>query len=161
MELGFMLAILGAVTVAGLGGIGSATGVAIAGAAASGILSEEPEKFGNTIVLVALPGTQGFYGFAIGVIMLYYMGLFAATPKSISVAQGLAFLATGFFCGLVQWWSAVYQGKVCASAASIVAKNPEHSMKGVVYAVMVETYAVLAFLTALIVILKGIVPGLQ
>ncbi|MDD5260165.1 MAG: V-type ATP synthase subunit K [bacterium] len=160
MELGFMIAVLGAVMVAGLGGIGSAIGVAIAGAAASGVLSEEPEKFGNTIVLVALPGTQGFYGFAIGVIMLYYMGLFAAAPKNISVAQGLAFLATGFLCGLVQWWSAVYQGKVCAAAVSIVAKNPEHSMKGVVYAVMVETYAVLAFLTALIVILKGIVPGL-
>jgi V/A-type H+/Na+-transporting ATPase subunit K len=161
MELGFMFAIFGAVLVAGLGGIGSANGVAIAGSAASGVLSEEPEKFGNTIVLVALPGTQGFYGFAIGVIMLYYMGLFAPTTKIISIAQGFSFLTVGLLCGLVQWWSAVYQGKVCAAAVSIVAKNPEHSMKGVVYAVMVETYAVLAFLTALIVLLKGIAPGLK
>lgn len=161
MELGLMLAILGVVACAGLSGIGSATGVAIAGSAASGVLSEEPEKFGNTILLVALPGTQGFYGFVIAVLMLIYLGAFGAAFKTIAVTQGLAFLATGFFCGLVQWWSAVYQGKVCAAAISIVAKNPEHSMKGVVYGVMVETYAVLGFLTALIVLLKGIAPGLK
>ncbi|MBI5555095.1 MAG: V-type ATP synthase subunit K [Elusimicrobia bacterium] len=161
MELGLMLAILGVVACAGLSGIGSATGVAIAGSAASGVLSEEPEKFGNTILLVALPGTQGFYGFVIAVLMLIYLGAFGTVFKTIAVTQGLAFLATGFFCGLVQWWSAVYQGKVCAAAISIVAKNPEHSMKGVVYGVMVETYAVLGFLTALIVLLKGIAPGLK
>lgn len=161
MELGLMLAILGVVACAGLSGIGSATGVAIAGSAASGVLSEEPEKFGNTILLVALPGTQGFYGFVIAVLMLIYLGAFGAAFKTIAVTQGLAFLVTGFFCGLVQWWSAVYQGKVCAAAISIVAKNPEHSMKGVVYGVMVETYAVLGFLTALIVLLKGIAPGLK
>jgi len=51
-------------------------GVAIAGSAASGVLSEEPEKFGNTILLVALPGTQGFYGFVIAVLMLIYLGAF-------------------------------------------------------------------------------------
>ncbi|MDD5492313.1 MAG: V-type ATP synthase subunit K [bacterium] len=161
MEIGLMLAILGVVACAGLSGIGSATGVAIAGSAASGVLSEEPEKFGNTILLVALPGTQGFYGFVIAVLMLIYLGAFGTAFKTVSVSQGLAFLATGFFCGLVEWWSAVYQGKVCAAAVSIVAKNPEHSMKGVVYGVMVETYAVLGFLTALIVLLKGIAPGLQ
>ncbi len=161
MELGLMLAILGVVACAGLSGIGSATGVAIAGSAASGMLSEEPEKFGNTILLVALPGTQGFYGFVIAILMLIYLGAFGPAFKTIAVTQGLAFLATGFFCGLVQWWSAVYQGKVCAAAISIVAKNPEHSMKGVVYGVMVETYAVLGFLTALIVLLKGIAPGLK
>ena len=161
MEIGVMLAILGVVACAGLSGIGSATGVAIAGSAASGVLSEEPEKFGNTILLVALPGTQGFYGFVIAVLMLIYLGAFGTAFKAVSVPQGLAFLATGVFCGLVEWWSAVYQGKVCAAAVSIVAKNPEHSMKGVVYGVMVETYAVLGFLTALIVLLKGIAPGLQ
>lgn len=161
MELGLMLAILGVVCCAGLAGIGSATGVSIAGSAASGVMSEEPEKFGSTVILVALPGTQGFYGFVIAILMLIYLGAFGQAFKTVSTAQGLAFLATGFFCGLVQWWSAVYQGKVCASAVSIVAKNPEHSMKGVVYGVMVETYAVLGFLTALIVLLRGIVPGLQ
>lgn len=161
MELGLMLAILGVVACAGFAGIGSATGVAIAGSAASGVMSEEPEKFGNTIILVALPGTQGFYGFVISVLMLIYIGAFGTVFKAVTVPQGLAIFATGFFCGLVEWWSAVYQGKVCAAAISIVAKNPDHYMKGVVYGVMVETYAVLGFLTALIVLLKGIAPGLK
>lgn len=161
MDLGLTIAILGVVLCAGLGGIGSAVGVAIAGSAASGVISEEPEKFGNTVILVALPGTQGFYSFVIAILMLIYIGAFGPVMKAVTLAQGFAFLVTGVLCGIVELWSAVYQGKVCASSISIVAKNPEHSMKGVVYGVMVETYAVLGFLTALIVLLKGIAPGLK
>ena len=52
-----------------LGGMGSAKGVGIVGEAASGVLSEDPEKFGQCLVLQALPGTQGIYGFLIGCLL--------------------------------------------------------------------------------------------
>lgn len=58
---GNTLAILGA-TIAALAGIGSAMGVGIAGQAASAVVAEDPKKFGKTIILQALPGTQGIYG---------------------------------------------------------------------------------------------------
>ena len=35
-------------------------GVGIAGQAASGVVSEDPDKFGKVLVLQALPGTQAF-----------------------------------------------------------------------------------------------------
>ena len=61
MITGNVFALLGA-AVAALAGIGSAIGVGIAGQAAAGVLAEDPKKFGKTLILQALPGTQGIYG---------------------------------------------------------------------------------------------------
>ena len=66
---GNALAILGAV-IAALAGIGSAMGVGIAGQAASGVVAEDPKKFGKTIFLQALPGTQGIYGLIIAFLIM-------------------------------------------------------------------------------------------
>ena len=55
---GNFLAVLGAALAVGLGGIGSAKGVGIAGEAAAGLIAEDPDKFGQTLILQALPGTQ-------------------------------------------------------------------------------------------------------
>ena len=46
MPMGFLMALLGAALAVILSGIGSAIGVGLAGQAASGIMSEDPEKFG-------------------------------------------------------------------------------------------------------------------
>ena len=48
--------------------------------------------------------------------------------------------------------SAKSQGKVSAAAINILAKNEEHQTKGIIYAVMVETYAILAFVFSLILL---------
>ena len=61
---GSYLAILGA-AIAALAGIGSALGVGVAGEAASGVVAEDPKKFGQALILQALPGTQGIYGLLI------------------------------------------------------------------------------------------------
>ncbi|HCJ66578.1 MAG TPA: V-type ATP synthase subunit K [Elusimicrobia bacterium] len=156
-----MLSILGAAIAAALSGAGTAWGVSIPGRAANGLLSEEPEKFGNCLILVALPGTQGIYGFISGVIILITLGLLGGEPKHPTLLQGLAFLGVGIFQATVQWVSSIYQGKVCAAGIAIVAKHPEDSMKGVVNGVIVETYAVLGLLITLLLILFGIAPTLK
>ncbi len=161
-NLGLMLAYVAAAIAAMGSGAGSAAGVSIPGRAASGLLSEEPEKFGNTLILVALPGTQGIYGFITGVIMLINLGAMGGGElKHPTVAQGIAFLGIGIFQAVVQSVSSIYQGKVCAAGIAIVAKHPEESMKGVVNGVMVETYAVLGLLISLLLLFKGVVPTLQ
>ncbi len=160
-DLGLTLSLLGAAIAAMVSGAGAAWGVSIPGRAASGLLSEEPEKFGNTLILVALPGTQGIYGFITGVIMLIILGAFGGGLKHPTTAQGAAILGIGIFQGIVQWISSVYQGKVCAAGIAIVAKHPEESMKGVVNGVIVETYAVLGLLITLLLLFFGVVPTLK
>jgi len=54
--------------------------------------------------------------------------------------------------GFVGWVSAKAQGKTSAAGIAILAKNEEHSTKGIIYAVMVETYALLAFVISLILV---------
>ena len=47
-----------------LSGVGSAFGVTYGGNASVGAMKKDPTAFGNYMVLSALPGTQGLYGFA-------------------------------------------------------------------------------------------------
>ncbi|MFA7533758.1 MAG: V-type ATP synthase subunit K, partial [Tissierellaceae bacterium] len=66
---GVFFAGLGIAVAVFLSGIGSAKGVGLVGEAASGLMIEEPEKFGKSLVLQLLPGTQGLYGFVIGLML--------------------------------------------------------------------------------------------
>lgn len=137
--LGLALAYAG-VFLAVMAGIGSAIGVGIAGEAASGVVTEEPSRFVPALVLQALPGTQGIYGFVVGFLLLGKLELIQ------TIAQGWLFLLASlpvFLGGLI---SAIYQGKVCASAINMIAKRPDELAKGIIFAVVVEFYAILAFL---------------
>ena len=142
---GVVFAALG-IAVAMLSGIGSAIGVGTVGEAASGLIIEEPEKFGRSLVLQLLPGTQGLYGFVIALMVLGKLDV------NMTVANGLYLLFACTPVGIVGWLSAIAQGKTAAAGISILAKNEEHSTKGIIYAVMVETYALLAFVVSLILV---------
>ena len=62
---GLALALLGAGLAAVLSGIGSAKGTGMAGEAGTGLLCEDPSKFGKVLILQVIPGTQGLYGLSI------------------------------------------------------------------------------------------------
>ncbi|MCD5401065.1 permease, partial [candidate division NPL-UPA2 bacterium] len=86
MELGLGLALLGAAVATLLSGMGSAMGIGIAGQTAAGVISEDPDKFGLTLVLTALPGTQGIYGLVMGFLILMETGVLAGAPIPLSTA---------------------------------------------------------------------------
>ena len=65
MEMNLLIAYVGIAIMVGLSGIGSAYGVTIAGNASIGALKKNDSAFGNFLVLTALPGTQGLYGFPV------------------------------------------------------------------------------------------------
>ena len=147
MTLGQALAVLGA-ALAALAGVGSALGVGVAGEAANGVMAEDPNKFGQTLVLQALPGTQGIYGLLVAFLILSKIGLLGGGIKDVSVYSGLALLASGAPVGLVGIWSGYAQGKAAAAGIQLIAKRPSELAKGMIYAAMVETYAVLALLVS-------------
>jgi V/A-type H+-transporting ATPase subunit K len=155
MEIGMICAITGAVIVMVISGTGSAIGVAISGAAAAGVMSEDPEKFGRMIPLIGIPGTQGFYGFLIGFLVLNKLSLLGGAVKTPSASQGIEILAICFFASIVESVSAVWQGKVSASAIYIVAKRPEELGKAMVLPIFVEIYAILG-LVASFLLLMGV-----
>ena len=129
-------------------GIGSARGVGIVGEAAAGLITEEPEKFGKSLVLQLLPGTQGLYGFVIGLMVFLKLDL------TMNLGTGLYLFFACLPIAFVGWKSAIAQAKTAAAGISILAKNPEHNTKGIIYSAMVETYALLAFLMSLLLVFK-------
>lgn len=143
---GMVFGALGVAIAVGMSGIGSAKGVGIVGQSAAGLLSEQPEKFGKALVLELLPGTQGLYGFVIG--LLAFFKLNATT----SLAQGLYLLFACLPIAICGLWSGIAQGKASAAGIQILAKNPEHTTKGMVLAAMVETYALLGFVVSFLLV---------
>lgn len=144
-------AILGAAFAMIFAGAGSAKGVGLVGEAASGVVTEDPDKFSQVLVLQLLPGTQGIYGLLTAIIILTRTGfLGGAAPTAV---QGAMYFAASLPIAFVGFWSAIAQGKAAAAGVGIVAKKPQELSKGIIFAVMVETYAILALLVSLLSIL--------
>ncbi len=150
------LALLGAALSVILAGIGSARGVGIVGEAASGLVSENPDRFGQCLLLQALPGTQGIYGLLIAFVILFRLGLLGGSYQPIELATGMSYFFAALPMAFVGYFSAVAQGRVSASAVGIIAKNPGDLAKGITFAAMVETYAVLALLASILMLFFGI-----
>lgn len=152
MDWGSVFAYAGVAVAVIFSGFGSSIGVGLGGQVSAGVISEDPGKFGKTIVLTALPGTQGIYGFVIGMLILLIK--LPAFKAGIPLDAGLMFFLAGFPVGLVGLVSGIWQGKVAAAGIGVVAKRPEEASKGIVYAGMVETYAILSFLISFLLLFR-------
>ncbi|HTY45244.1 MAG TPA: V-type ATP synthase subunit K [Patescibacteria group bacterium] len=155
MDIGLTLALAGAAIVMAISGTGSAIGVALAGQAAGGVMSEDPEKFGKMIPLIGIPGTQGFYGFLIGFLVLNKLNLLGAAIKIPTLYQGMQIFAICTLVSVVESVSAVWQGKVSVASVYLVAKKPEEAGKALVLPIFVEIYAILG-LAAAFLLLQGV-----
>ena len=160
LDYGIAIALLGAALATFMTGIGSSIGLGIAGRAATGVLSEKPERYGLMTILVVLPSTQGIYGFVIGLFVMIKLNMFGGGIESLTVAQGLQLLGACLPVAIAGMFSAIHQGKTCAGGILMSAKRPEMGVKaGVVYAALVEFYAILGFLISLLAIMMGIQVG--
>ena len=137
MDVNLFIAYLGIGLMIALSGIGSAFGVTIAGNAGLGAL-KKVDKFGNFLVLTALPGTQGLYGFA-GYFLLNSFGILTA---AITPLQAAAVFGGGLALGLVGLFSAIRQGQVCANGMSAIGQDV--FSKTLIFAVFPELYAIVA-----------------
>lgn len=143
---GIIFAILGMATATVFSGIGSSKGVGMTGEAAAALTTSQPEKFGQALILQLLPGTQGLYGFVIAFL------IFTNLSGDLSVVQGLGYLGASLPIAFTGLFSGIAQGKVAAAGIQILAKKPEHSTKGIIYAAMVETYAILGFVISFLLV---------
>ncbi len=123
----------------GLAGIGSAFGVSMGGNASIGALKKNDEAFGNYMVLSALPGTQGLYGF---------MGYFILSPylvAGMTWATAAAIFGAGLALGFVGLLSGIRQGQVCANGIAAIGSGHDVFGNTLILAVFPELYAIVAF----------------
>ncbi len=137
----------------GIPGIMSALAVGSAGVTAAGITAEQPERFGNLFVLEILPGTQGFYGFIVGVLIMIGTGILGGGTVNLAQGLGLTALAASV-PAILQGFTAYWQSQVASASCGAVAKRPETFGNLVVYTVMPETYAILGFLASFLLLIS-------
>jgi V/A-type H+-transporting ATPase subunit K len=152
LEGGLGWAMIGAAFAVSLGCIGSARGIKIAASQAAGIMSEKPELFGKLLILMALPGTQGFYSLICAILIALWTGLIGGSV-ALAPVKGIAIMAIGIGMGFVEWKSAVFQGETSAAAINLVAKQPDTAGRAILLPALVETYALVALLAAIVLVL--------
>ncbi|MBN1794103.1 MAG: ATPase [Candidatus Omnitrophica bacterium] len=149
MTLALFLAFIGAACMVGMSGCGSAVGVSIGGSATIGAIKKREEAFAPSLVLSALPGTQGLYGFA-----AFFIMKDALTP-AITMFQAVAILGAGLIMGFAGLISAIQQGRVCANGIAGIGAGADVFGKTMILAVFPELYAIVAFASCFLI--KGII----
>ena len=152
LSTGAALGMLGAGLAVCLAGAGSARGTGLAGEAGTGLLCEDPSKFGKVLILQVIPGTQGLYGLVVGFICLMRMGLLDGSYVDLSLIDGLRYLAVCLPIAIGGGVSAVAQGRVAAGSINLLAKKPDDWSKGMVLCITVEFYAILSLLISIIML---------
>lgn len=148
------LAIAGAALAVGLAGIGSAIGIGYAGQTSLGAMSEDTTHFARYLMLTALPGTQGIYGFVIGFLIMLWSGIFSGEAATLTIQKGWQFFFSSLPIALAGFLSAIHQGRVCAAGVEMTVKKPNEVGKALVLGVFVEFYAVLGFLMSIILLTR-------
>ena len=93
--------------------------------------------FGSYMILSALPGSQGLYGF---VCFFMVQGLLTA---DITMFQASAVFGAGLLVGLVNLMAAYFQSKVCANGIAAVGNGHDVMGKTLILAAFPELYAIL------------------
>ncbi len=153
---GLSIALIGIGLAAGMAFSGSATGVGIAGRTTAGVLSEKPHLFGIMLILQALPGTQGFYGLVAAFLTIVRLGLMEGALPQLSVYQGVQVFASLIPIMLGEYISAIWQGEAAAASALMVAKEEGMTGRSLIIPALVETYAVLALLITIMLLLFAV-----
>ena len=137
MTSALILAYLGVVLMVGVAGIASAVGTSICGMTAVGAMKKNSSAFGSYMILSALPGSQGLYGF---VCFFMVQNLLTA---DITMFQAAAVFGAGLLVGLVNLLAAYYQAKVCANGIAAIGNGNDVMGKTLILAAFPELYAIL------------------
>lgn len=135
---------IGPAMVMALGCIGSSIGCGIAGMASHGVMTRVDEGHGKFIAISAIPSSQSIYGF---ILMIMMKG--ALKAGTLSPMGGLGI---GLFVGFALFFSSVYQGKCAVTAIQAAAKQPAVLGKTFAALGIVESFALFAFVFALLLI---------
>jgi V/A-type H+-transporting ATPase subunit K len=151
-----ILVFIGVALAMGVAAIMSSIGIGIAGAGATGVAAERPDKFGRLIVYQALPMTQGIYGLLIAILVLNFTGLTGGLNFEVlrSPYVGWGALAIGIVIAFSSV-SAIPQGMTASAAAAAFGRNNKVYGQGVIFAVMSETMAIFGFLVAIFLLLAS------
>lgn len=137
METAILFGYIGVVLMVALSGLASAMGTSMAAQASIGAMKKNGNAFGSYMILSAVPGSQGLYGFVGYFIIKNFL-----TPE-ITMFQGTAIMGAGLLMGVVCLASSFYQAKVCANGIVAIGNGHDVMGKTLILAAFPELYAIL------------------
>lgn len=141
MNLNFDMA--GPAIALGLPAMGSCIGCCIAGMASHAAMARTEEGHGKFIGMASAPSSQIIYGFILMLLMSQRIQAGSLPPISAIVIA--------LFSGTAIMFSAIYQGKVCASGIEATLKQPAVFGKCFAAVGIIESFALFAFAFALLI----------
>lgn len=145
MTTAIILGYVGVALMVGLSGMASCIGTSIAGQASVGAMKKNNGAFGSYMILSAIPGSQGLYGF-VGFFMVNSL-----LVDSITLLQGAAVFGAGLLMGMVCLFSSYYQSKVCANGIAAIGNGHDVMGKTLILAAFPELYAILTVAAVFII----------
>jgi V/A-type H+-transporting ATPase subunit K len=139
MDISTIMGFAGCAFAIGIPAIGSAVGCGVAGEASHGVMAKVDEGHGKFIGISAAPSSQTIYGLILMFVLLDKVTM-----------SGAAVLFIGMLCGVAMALSAIFQGKVAATA--ILASSKKQEIFGKCFAAVgiVESFALFAMVAGII-----------
>ena len=145
MTSAIILGYLGLAMVLGLTGLASCIGTSVAGQAAVGAMKKNGGAFGSYMILSAMPGSQGLYGF------VGFLTLQGLVSSEMTMLQGAAVFGAGLLLGVVCIASSVYQSKICANGIAAIGNGHDVMSKTLMLGAFPELYAILALVAVFLI----------
>jgi len=146
----YILAWVGIFFMVALSGIGSAWGTVIAGSATIGAMKKRDDIFANCMILSAMPGTQGLYGFGAFFILKAHIN------PQISMITAAALFGAGMISGLVNMISAYFQARVVSTGIESIGNGNDVFSNTLILGVYPELYAIISFAACFLI--SGMLP---
>ena len=137
-------AMAGPAIILGLGCIGSAIGVGIAGMASHAVMSRVDDNHAKFIAMSAAPSSQTIFAF-----ILMFLMKNAILANTLSPLSGIAI---GIASGMALMISAIFQGKAAATGIQAVAKQPALFAKCFIALGIIESFALFAVAFSLLLL---------
>ena len=150
---GNVIAIIGAALAVALTGIGSAIGMSWVQQSAAGLVAEEPEKYGKTLILQLIPSSNALYGFVVGFLVFINMPFMGGAGYA-TIEEGLLVFACCLPIAIVGMIACFAQAKVCVSGVQMVGKRAELSGRALTMAVFIELFALFALIISVLGVLQ-------
>ena len=137
MTTALILAYVGVALMVGISGLASAVSTALCGMASVGAMKKNSGAFGSYMILSALPGSQGLYGF-VGFFMVN-----SFLVEDMPMITGVGIFGAGLLMAIVTLSSAIFQSKVCANGIVAIGNGNDVMGKTLILAAFPELYAIL------------------
>lgn len=153
MSWGLLLALFGAGLAVTVTCVGSAKGVGMVAEASAPVIAEDSSKFSKLLILMLLPGSQGLYGLVVTILLLTQIGVLGGS-STVTLASGILYFISCLPITFGGYSSSMLQARVALTGVNIISKRPQDSAKAVTSAALVEFYALLSFITSLLMVVN-------